>query len=919
MRVKPYTWRSVSSPIFLRKECSVVAPKGDLQLAGNELVMKIARAHNIPILLTLDAHFVKQEQKMVQDLLLQNGRDEDSGLRFHTKYYQMNSDQAWNKWLELHGKDFSSHFQEGVENNHNLASLCEQIKLEKCYHLPEINVPRDVIEVSTNEKDRLKNYIYLLIDKCGRMKNLDEYITRLNKEINVIADNGKINLLPYFISLYEICEQARQLDIWVGAGRGSAGGCLLAYLLKITHIDPVKYNLSFERFLSSGRINRGKLPDIDIDFSEPDKIAEALKAKHGDKFVRVCTTGTNKVKSAIRDVSRVILDTKNNEQTKKIVDDVCKTISNVPQGFNDLIKWLYGWDDEEGHHLGELESNKNLDNFFDENPMVQSLVEQIIGIPKSLGRHASAYCLSDIPINEIVPVCRISEEECTQFTMEAVESMGLVKFDLLGLNTLKDIGKCIKLVKDRHNKDIDIYNIPDDKDVFKQFSKGFTETVFQFNGPIPTKICKQVKPQSILDLAAITAACRPGTMYALMQDEESSHETTLIDLWVKRRQGKKEVSYLHDDLKDILSNTHGIVLFQEQISAMFQKSCEYSAEQADEIREIIGKKKMDKMNEILPDIRRRLQNRGWDQSQISAFVSLCRSSSNYAFNLSHSVAYSYMAYVCMWLKSHYPLEWWTAILQNSTHEDLEANAKYFSNIVKLPDVNVSHVDFYIIDDSDKKIVYPLTMVKGVKNASQEVYSKAPYSSFKDFFERIDKKIVNKRVVTALIFAGAFDKLKESGDGEKHEKRNNLLKAYSIFRNEKLEKVISKGEIDILESKSLCIGNPDIVDYFLNKGHLNCIDIPEVMITHEGTLVKTAGVILAVKQIKTKAGDDMCFIDIGNKEFRVSITCFPEKYAKIKNELAIDKVILVIGKINVFRERKSIVADSIYLYDIDKIG
>jgi DNA polymerase-3 subunit alpha len=919
MRVKQSTWRSTNSPIFLRKECTEAAPSGDFQKSGNELIMKIARAHNIPILLTLDAHFVNKDQKMVQDLLLQNGRDEDSGLRFSTKYYQMNSDQAWEKWITLHGTNFASHFQEGVESNHAIADMCEQIHLEKKYHLPEVSFPKEIVDISSSHEDKLKNLIYCLIDSNGRMNETEEYRNRLNKEIQVISDNGKINLLPYFLSLYEICEQARQLGIWIGAGRGSAGGCLLAYLLKITHIDPVKYNLSFERFLSSGRINRGKLPDIDIDFSEPDKIAEALKSKHGDKFVRICTTGTNKVKSAIRDVSRVILDTKFNENNKLMVDKVCKTINNVPQGFSDLLKWLHGWDDEEGHHAGELEINKTLYNFFDEHPSVQSLVEQIIGIPKSLGRHASAYCLSDVPINEIVPVCRIGEEECTQFTMEAVESMGLIKFDLLGLNTLKDIGNCVQLIKERHSKEIDIYNIPEESIVFKEFCKGKTETIFQFNGPIPTKVCRQIKPKSIIDLAAITAACRPGTMYALMYDEQDDETTTLIDLWVKRRQGKKEVSYLHEDLKDILSNTHGIVLFQEQISAMFQKSCQYSPEQADEIREIIGKKKLDKMNEILPDIRKRLQDRGWDATQVSAFVSLCRSSSNYAFNLSHSVAYSYMAYVCMWLKSHYPLEWWTAILQNSNHEDLAENAKYFSEIVKLPDVNISQVDFYIIDDSDKKIVYPLTMVKGVKNASQEVFEKAPYSSLKDFFDKIDKKIVNKRVVSALIFAGALDKLATIKSKDKTETRNNLIHEYNLLRGEKTSKLLSKGEIDILESKSLCIGSPDVVDYFLSKGMHSCIGIPEVMLTHEGYTIKTAGIILAIKKIKTKKGQDMCFIDIGNKEFQISVTCFPERYEQIKDDINVDKVVLVTGKINVYNDRKSIVADSIKVFNIDEIN
>ncbi len=211
------------------------------------------------------------------------------------------------------------------------------------------------------------------------------------------------------------------------------------------------------------------------------------------------------------------------------------------------------------------------------------------------------------------------------------------------------------------------------------------------------------------------------------------------------------------------------------------------------------------------------------------------------------------------------------------------------------------------------------MVKGVKNASQEVFEKAPYSSLKDFFDRVDKKVVNKRVVNALIFAGALDKLATVKSKDKVETRNNLIHEYNILRGEKTSKVLSKGEIDILESKSLCIGSPDVVDYFISKGMNSCIDIPEVMLTHEGYTVKTAGIILAVKKIKTKKGQDMCFIDIGNKEFQVSITCFPEMYEQVKDNINIDKVILVTGKINVYNDRKSIIADSVRVYNIDEIN
>lgn len=921
MNVKPSSWRSVNGGLFLRKECTQIAPTGDIQKAGNELIMKIARNAGVPLLLTLDAHFVKEEQKVVQDVLLQNGKEMDTGLRFFTKYFQMNTQEAWENWKQIHPeREFDSAFVEAVENNKTVVDLCEQVVLKKEYHLPEVELP---IEIKTTEgtyESKIKDYLCELIDRHGRMIDSPIYTERLRTEIKVIEQNGKVNFIPYFIAVHDMCEQARQIGLEVGAGRGSAGGCLLAYLLRITQLDPIVHGLSFERFLSMGRINRGKFPDIDIDFSDPSRLVECLKAKHGDKFVRICTTGTSKIKSAIRDVSRIYLDTQKDAETKKYVDDVCKTINNIPQGFNDLIKWLDGYDDEEGHHAGELEVNPILKDFLDQHQSVDKLVRQVLGVPKSLGRHASAYCLSDIPIHEIVPLCTIKDEQCTQFTMEPIEGSGLIKFDLLGLNTLKDIGNCAKMIKERHGIELDVYDLPFEEQVFKDFWKGGTESVFQFNGPIPTGVCKEVKPSSLIDLASITAACRPGTMYAEFPLSDGSVDT-LINVWVKRRKGTLKVEYLHKDLEEILAATHGIVLFQEQISAMFEKSCGYTPEQADEIREIVGKKKKDQMDKIIPDIRNRLHDHGWNESQIGAFISLCRAASSYSFNKSHSVDYAYMGYICAWMKHHYPLEWWTAILQNSSHEDLEKNAKYFSKYVETPDINTSELDFYIIDSDRNKIVYPLSMIKGVKSAANYIVPNRPFDSFEDFFNRVERRKVNLRVVSAMIYAGAFDRMPEAGEGNKAERRNRILRRYKELRGEKTANLedITLGRIAMLETASLCIGNPDLVTYFKTiANQYDCLTIPEVSRKSEKSRVKTAGVILDFRPHTTKKGEEMCWITLGNGEHQISVTCWPDQYKGWKEFIKKEAVILVTGRTNTYNNRQSVIADTIRFYDLDQI-
>jgi DNA polymerase-3 subunit alpha len=921
MKLKKQSWRKADQGVFLPIEKTEMCPSGDLQLEGNNLIMSVAKKAKLPLLLTLDSHFVRPDQKLIQDLVLQNGKEEGIGMRFSNSYNMMTTERAWKKWMYIHGtdKDSRSAFQEAVENNKSVVDMCSPIEFNSEYRMPEVEIPYEIRSATPEGSDPLLFYVHSLIEKYGRMVDSDEYRARLEMEIEVISKNGKINFLPYFITLHDVCVVANNIGIITGIGRGSAGGCLLAYLLKITHKDPIKYGLSFERFLSIGRINRGKFPDIDMDFSDTEKLANALKDIYGDKIVRICTLGTNKLKGAVRDVCRVVLDTKNDKQAKVQVDLICDTISNVPQGVEDLNKWLDGYEDDTGHILGELERNKSLKNFFSANPTVESMVRAIIGVPKSIGRHAAAFCITDAPVHQLIPICSIKDEICTQFTMGPVEKMGLVKFDMLGLNTLNDIGGCVKLIKERHGVELDIYNLPeDDEDVYKDFQDGRTETVFQFNGPIPTSVCKKIKPKSLMELAAITAACRPGTLYA--EIETPAGKQTLIDLWISRKNGVTPVTYVNPSLKNILKDTCGIFLFQEQLNKMFVECCGYTPEQADEMREIIGKKKKDKMDQVLPDIRSRLKKNKWKDADAQSIISLCIAASSYVFNLNHSVTYSALGYVCMYLKHYYPLEWWTSILQNSTHADLEKYSAFFKRYLVCPDVNVSDVDFYIIDSNRSKIVYPLSMIKGVKTAAEEIIKNKPFSSLKDFFDHCDKRVTNKRVVGAMIWGGAFDLMPEAEGEQIWTKRNNLYRKYYEYRGEKIIPTDkSKSEIMQLESLSLCIGEPDILSlYKIAHPNSNVQSIPEILHQKEGVQIRTLGVISDIRELKTKSGKNMCFVYIGNSEHKLSVTVFPEEYQAYRDKLQKGAIIKVVGKVNIWNERVSVITKEITFYDPQKL-
>lgn len=637
--VDPNSWIKTDSG-FLGNECSMFAPDGDLQKSVNESIIKIAKALESPLLLTCDSHFVKPESKIIQDVLLQNGNPD--GWRFHSVYSHDTTESAWQKWRDQNGtsNETTASFIEGVENNQALVDMVEPIKFEKKYRLPEIEIPENM-ELPEDQKlawdDRLENYTYRLIMKYGRMPaGNNEYVERLAREMEVICRNGKMNFLPYFLFLaVDVCEFADSHGIVRGGGRGSAAGCLLSYLLRITHIDPIKFDLSFERFLSRGRINRGKFPDIDLDFGDLKPVVDQLKMKYGDRFVRICTTGTMKVKDALRNVGRILMDTRHNSEMSTLIDTVAKSVENIPQGV-DVKKWLYtGYESAEGFVPPHFDRNPALKNFLEAREEFKFVFDGVLNIPKSIGRHASAYCLADEPVMNILPMCKIGDqedsEECTQFTMGPVEELGLVKFDLLGINTLKDIGGCLALIAQRHNIVIDIYDeksLPiDDQEVYKEFWAGNNQTVFQFSGQIPVDLCKKVRPTSIEDLSQITAVGRPGTMYSKTEQGD-----TLIQAWISRKRQESLPAYVHSDVEPILRNTLGIVVYQEQIQKMFSVCCGYSEEQADEIREIVGKKKADKMEKLLPEIEESLEAKGWGAAQIQSFISLCMASASYSFN-----------------------------------------------------------------------------------------------------------------------------------------------------------------------------------------------------------------------------------------------------------------------------------------------
>jgi DNA polymerase-3 subunit alpha len=835
---------------FKKNECNDFATDGDLQKPVNLAILELARKYDLPPIMSLDSHFVDQTEKQVQDVILSNG--DPDGWKFYNSYHLQTTEQIWEFWKDRYGSDEANRklFSEAVENTHRFAEMAKDLTINTKYHQPTPEIPADIVQVSESPAEQRKMFLMRKIEQHGRMKWDDpEYCARLKREMEVICDNGVVDFSDYFLFLEKWCSWARAHSVLMGTARGSAGGALLAYLLKITHIDPVALKLPFERFLSEGRIKRGKFPDIDCDFDSRDIVIAAMKQEYGDRYAQVSTHGTLKVKMAIKDASRIILGRNSND---KMIDAVTKTIPNTPQGVKDR-DFLLGYKDKEGNaHPGHMDENPTLKRFFDNYPEVLKMVLLLLGIPRSVGRHASAVIISDEPISNIVPTCYVSGEPCTQYVASGenyVEKAGLIKFDILTVNNMKYAGDAIRLIQrergyrvweekitigsetfvvqkgelsieeiptgmkaDPDTRLLNVYQLPELPAVFDDIKAGKTESLFQLHTPGMTDFCRRVAPNSILDISAVVALDRPGPLDAVLP--EGDGKTTFAEAYIRRKARKMPVTYVHPDLAPILKDTYGVYVYQEQVARTFTDCAGFTAEEADYWREMLAKKKKQDVEKFIPQLRERLLSRGWTPEQAQVFVNACLAASQYSFNMSHSYGYAYNAYITAFLKKCFPTEWWTAVLRNAKVEDIKE--KRFDvavrDILVLPHVNGPATSFEL---KDGKIHAPLYLLDGVGDKATSAIQRerermandlalsgedpnavealSSYASFMEFYERCKDRSINSRVIKQLILCGAFSLV------EKAEPRSLLARYYYLNRVSGLKAGRGKKGEELLEA------------------------------------------------------------------------------------------------------------------------
>lgn len=710
--------------------------KKDYIKESNRLHLAIAQKHALPLVATDYAFMADKEDKPVQDVKLVELR------RPHAQYVM--SDEDFTQDLSDQGIPLSK-INEAMAGSSEWAARFDGFSLKHEIRLPGV-------EGDESSVKKLMGIIKTLNRMPWGNKTYEE---QLAKEIKVISKNGVKDFLPYFFPIIDSQKHEMDVGILTGPGRGSAAGGLINYLTGITHVDPIKYGLSFERFLSEDRIKNLDIPDIDSDRGDRDVLVKYLKEKYGKNFAQISTRSMMRLKSSILDVNRYL-----NGSVEKEVETLSKNLPSAPQGVSD-DQFVFGYEDSDGnHHPGLIEYSEDLQKFALDRPKEWEIVRRCLGVTRQSSIHASAFLISDIPIDEFVP--KIPNTDITQYEAKGVEGSGGIKYDFLVVKNIKDIQDCLALINKKnkeeknptgfftHNeKNTFIWDLPDDFGVYKSIWGGDTTSLFQVDTASMVPYVMKIKPQSIEDLSTILALVRPGTLDAV--DPVSGRN--MADEYVERRFGRSSGGI--PELNAMIPETYGIIVFQEQVLKIAKELANMVPTEAEKMRRALGKKlkvEVDKFKGTFVEgasarVGKEVAGQIWDQIE---------KSSRYSFNKSHSTSYGVITYATMFLKHHYPLEWWSSVLSNADKKEIkEKFHKKTKHIVSPPDINTS-TDEAVIDYKRGIITSKLTLIKGLSGATvASLVAGRPYLDIQDF---ANKSPIGPSMSRKLIVVGAMDSL-----------------------------------------------------------------------------------------------------------------------------------------------------------------
>jgi DNA polymerase-3 subunit alpha len=699
-------------------------------------VYRLSQETRIPLVATNDSHYMRKEDARAHEILLciQTGKtmSDPQRMRFtQPEFYLKTRDEM----LAMFGE-----MEEALDRTWDIAQRC-QVNLEKVKEpFPKFDVPPDhttdtYFEYAARQGFEKRRPRLEALRKAGGLKHdLSEYTERLDREIRMIQ---QMKFSGYFLIVWDFIRFAKSRGIPVGPGRGSAAGSLVSYSMDITDLDPLEYGLLFERFLNPERIS---MPDIDIDFHtrRRGEVIQYVTEKYGrEQVAQIITFGTLGARTAIKDVGRVL------DISYADVDRITKLI---PTQLNIKLKEA-------------MEQEPAIEEAARKDPRLQEVLEvanKLEGMARNASMHAAGVVISPVPLNELVPLYKTNKDEIvTQYDMVGLEKLALLKMDFLGLTTLDIIQDALALVEQHRGVKLVVEELPlDDPATYQIFSKGFTSGVFQFESRGMCDILRKYQPTRIEDLCALNALYRPGPIQGGM-----------IEDFIDRKHGRKQVTYDFPELKEILEETYGVIVYQEQVMQISNRLAGYSLGEADILRRAMGKKKAEEMAAQRARFLEGAKEKGFPQKKIEKIFDLMEQFAGYGFNKSHSAAYAYLAYVTAYLKAHYPQEFLSALLTSETG-NVDKVVKYINECremgiaVLAPDVNSSNKDF---TPSENGIRMGLCAIRNVGGGAADSIIEArqtggPFQSLYDFCERVDLSAVNRRIVENLIKCDAMSSL-----------------------------------------------------------------------------------------------------------------------------------------------------------------
>ncbi len=909
----------------------------------NPQLLEIARKIQAPILATNDSHYTHRVGHEAHDALLcvQTGSliSDSERLKFHgDQHYLKTAEEMRLLWAEL---------PEACDNSLWIAERCNvEIEFGKP-QLPDFEIP----EGFTDADDYLAHLTIAGAKERWGSELADDVVKRLNFELDVIK---KMGFSSYFLITWDMIRYARQEEIRVGPGRGSAAGCAVAYCLRITDLDPIKYDLLFERFLNPSRIS---MPDIDMDFDSRyrDQMIRYCARRYGrDHVAQIVTFSQIKARAAVRDAARVL------GYPYAVGDKVAKAMPPLIMGRDTPLKYCFEKSDK---YSAGYSAAAELRTMVETDQDVKKVIDVAVGLEglrRSDGIHAAAVVITKDPLTTYLPIQRKPEAGkpledspvVTQYEMNGVESLGLLKMDFLGLRNLDVLTDTVKLIRQVHGTALDIDQVDlDDERTFKLLQAGQTIGVFQLESPPMRTLMRSMAPTEFEDVAALVALYRPGPMAANMHND-----------YADRKNGRQEISYIHADAEEIMGETYGLMIYQEQMMRASQKFAGYSLAEADNLRKAAGKKNRELMAKERERFIAGCDANGYGSKFGQDLFKIIEGFADYAFNKSHSYGYGYVSFQTAFLKANYPAEYFACLL-TSVKSNLDKAGVYLNECrqlgisVLVPDVNRSDVDFGSVPNQSapseedgsntlNAITFGLSAVRNVGEGLVELIvaerrESGPFDSFVDFCERVDYSVLNKRAIESLIKAGGFDSLGH--------KRQGLLLTFEeiIDKTQASRKEHDMGvmtlfgasddgpsfddrpeipDVEFEKTKRLAY-EKEMLGLYVSDHPLMGLEgalkrrtknsVAEIESLEDGSVVSVGGVVTQLQRRWTKKGDLMGLFVLEDLTDSIECMVFPRNFTDYGHLLEDDRVVIIRARVQKRDDEMKLMVQAVEVFEVER--